>query len=383
MLARLNRSSTTGLPLTEAVSSAGTPVRAEMRPEASPVEFIRSQAEWDGALAQLGNAHFLQSYAWGEFKRLYGWHADRILIGDAGQPLGYASLLTRRLAPGLWVGYVPRGPILIQPCADTLAVALASLETLARRRRLLWLKVDPEIWDEEATAWAAPTMQERGWRKGSEVQFRNSVVLDLSEPEEALLARMKPKARYNIRLADRKGVSVDQAAAEGLDELYSLYRETANRDGFIVRPLSYYRALWSSLLTNDMATVLFARHNGRTLAGIVVVAYGPNAWYFHGASANEGRNLMPTYLLQWHAMLWARQRGCRTYDMWGAPEVADTSDGMAGVLRFKLGFGGTLKQGLGAWDYTPWPALYSLYGYAAPRLLAIGRQFRWRSQQHV
>jgi peptidoglycan pentaglycine glycine transferase (the first glycine) len=192
---------------------------------------VSVKAEWDAQVSRLPNAHFLQSYAWAEFKQAYGWQAQRYsLVCDTGTT-GYATLLTRRLVPGLSVGYVPRGPLLAGPGPAVWASALAALEDIARKRRLLWLKVDPEIWDVEATTWAAPALRQRGWRKGEEVQFRNSVFLDVAQDEADLAAHMKPKTRYNVRLAERKGVTVEAAGTEALDELYSLYQQTANQIG--------------------------------------------------------------------------------------------------------------------------------------------------------
>jgi len=342
---------------------------------------ITTAEEWDDLVSRLPNAHFLQSSIWLRFKRDYGWTSHRYRLRGSEGVLGYAAILTRQLGRVLTVAYVPRGPLLIEPRPDTLAQALSLLEPLARKRRWLLLKVDPEIWDEDAQ-WARNALSSRGWRLGAGVQFRNTVQLPLAGSDDDLLAAMKPKTRYNVRLAVRRGVTVRPLTLDELPRAYDLYRQTALRDGFIVRPRAYYEHLWRSLMDAGIAVVLAAELDGRLLAVLVAVAYGPTCWYFHGASGEEGRSHMPTYLLQWEAMRWARSRGCLTYDLWGAPESPDNpDDDMAGVLRFKLGFGGHFREGLGAWDYAPSPILYRLYGRASRAALAVGRAHRQRTQQ--
>lgn len=346
------------------------------------IEEVGSADGWDGEVRSLAAAHFLQSSAWAAFKGAYGWRARRYRIGDGDGPAAYACVLSRPLVAGrLSLGYVPRGPLLRREDARCLETALAGLETIARRERFLFLKADPAVWDGDAAGWAQEAFRRRGWRRGDEVQFRNTVTVPLDGDDEAVLGRMKPKTRYNVRLAERRGVQID-AGEDAVAELYSLYRDTAVRDGFIVRPRPYYEALWAGLARAGIGSVMLARHEGRLLAGLVAVAYGRRAWYLHGASSDEMRNLMPTYLLQWQAMRWARRRGCTEYDMWGAPETEDESDPMHGVLRFKLGFGGAFRQGVGAWDFSPMPALHRAYCEVVPRLLALRRDVRFRTQRH-
>jgi len=345
------------------------------------LEAITDDSRWDGLLAEMPNAHFLQSSAWLRFKAAYGWTAQRYRITGSAGELGYAAVLTRRLGRTFTVAYVPRGPLLLQPRPDSLVESLARLEPLARRQRWLMLKVDPELWDADVH-WARASLQARDWRPGEAVQFRNTVQLPLTGTEDDLLAAMKPKTRYNVRLAMRRGVSVRPLDAGELHLAFDLYRQTALRDGFIVRPRSYYEHLWRSLMDAGMGVVLAAELDGQLLALLVAVAYGHNCWYFHGASGEEGRSHMPTYLLQWEAMRWGRARGCSTYDLWGAPESPDDpDDDMAGVLRFKLGFGGQFRDGLGAWDYAPSPLLYRLYGLVSKAALTLGRAHRRRTQQ--
>jgi lipid II:glycine glycyltransferase (peptidoglycan interpeptide bridge formation enzyme) len=219
----------------------------------------------------------------------------------------------------------------------------------------------------------------RGWAfSPNPVQFRNTATLDLRSPEPELLAGMKQKTRYNLRLAERKGVTVRLGTTVDLDRLYRLYVETSTRDGFVIRPRDYYRDAWGSFMAAGMAQPFIAEvaEGGapEPVAALVVFRFARTAWYMYGMSSAAHRDKMPNYLLQWHAIRWARAQGCETYDFWGAPDVLDDTDPMWGVWKFTEGFGGAFVRGLGAWDYAPSPALYRLYTNLLPRVLGAMRR---------
>jgi lipid II:glycine glycyltransferase (peptidoglycan interpeptide bridge formation enzyme) len=148
---------------------------------------------------------------------------------------------------------------------------------------------------------------------------------------------------------------------------------TAERDGFGIHTQAYYQAAHQLFVPAGQGRLLLAEHEGRLLAALVVFALDETACYMYGASSNEGRKLMPTYLLQWEAMLWAKEKGCRFYDLWGVPDEDESvleseftrrSDGLWGVYRFKRGFGGQLVRTAGAWDLVYAPQRYRLYAAA-------------------
>jgi lipid II:glycine glycyltransferase (peptidoglycan interpeptide bridge formation enzyme) len=268
--------------------------------------------------------------------------------------------------------------------AGLLDEVLAVLEADARRCHSLWIKIDPDLWlgcgaqaapPEPAAAAALQVLQRRGWRESAEqIQFKNTVVVDLAADHETLLAAMKPKTRYNIRLAERKGVQVRAGQAADLAAFYTLYQQTSQRDGFLIRPFAYYRDVWSQFLAAGRAHVLLAEVQGVPTAGLLLFVFGRTAWYLIGASSTAGRELMPSHLLQWEAIRLARQLGCTRYDMWGAPDRLVDNDPMWGVYRFKTGFGGQTVRGLGAYDYAPYGGLYWGYTVAMPGLLALMRR---------
>jgi lipid II:glycine glycyltransferase (peptidoglycan interpeptide bridge formation enzyme) len=196
-----------------------------------------------------------------------------------------------------------------------------------------------------------------------DVQPPDTVVIDLTAREEDLLAAMHKKNRYNIRLAERKGVRVAAGSASRMHEWYELYRETAARDAITIHARQYYERLFE-LADEDEATrvrLYLAEHDGDLLAGIVVVIHGEGATYLYGASSNAKRNLMPNYALQWHAILDAKRCGCAWYDLFGIPPADEPIHPMHGLYRFKTGFGGSIVKRLGAWDVVLAPVRARLY----------------------
>jgi len=374
-----------------------------------------SRSEWNAALARLPASHVLQTWEWGAFKSRYGWQPARYLWlePEDDQPRAAASTLTRRL--GCWssaVMYVPKGPALEYRDSALLEQVLAHLEATARQERALFVKIDPDVRADTAEGEAVvEILRRRGWRASREqVQFRNTICADLTRSPDELLAAMKSKWRYNTRLAVRKGVTVRRGTQADLPLLYEMYTETAARDGFVIRPVSYYRDAWSTFIEAGLAQPLIAEVAGEPVAMVIIFHFpsvslragpsaelisseaeglraGPSAslragpgraWYMYGASRTVHREKMPNHLLQWEAMRWAREQGCTVYDMWGAPDVLDESDPLWGVYRFKRGFGGEFVRHIGAWDFPVSRLGYWLYTSIMPRVLAM---MRWRRRR--
>jgi lipid II:glycine glycyltransferase (peptidoglycan interpeptide bridge formation enzyme) len=188
---------------------------------------------------------------------------------------------------------------------------------------------------------------------------------------------MKPKWRYNIGLAEKRNVSINTYTVndyeQGTSIFYRLLTETAERDGIAIHSIEYYRALfdeckklvspipYSLLPTPHLYTAV---HEGDTLAAIIVLFHGNEATYLYGASANIKRNLMAPYALQWKAMQDAQAKGCTVYDLFGIPPDDNPKHPMAGLYRFKTGFGGKIIHRLGSWDYPYKPILYAFFNCA-------------------
>lgn len=193
--------------------------------------------------------------------------------------------------------------------------------------------------------------------------------------------RMKQKTRYNVRLAEKKGVVVRVGGVDDLPMLYKMYAETSVRDGFVIRDEEYYMTVWKTFMSQGttsnyqlpITTPLIAEVDGEAVAAIFLFTFAGRGYYVYGMSRDKHREKMPTYLLQWAAMKHAKAHGCLTYDLWGAPDVFDESDSMWGVYRFKEGLGGEVVRTLGAYDFAPSKFWYSMYSDVMPRVLNFMR----------
>ncbi len=344
---------------------------------------------WNDTIRTLPYAHILQTEEWGDFKRRStGWTPEKVLVRDQrDQVVGGALVLTRRIGP-LAVMYVPKGPMLNYAEPGLLKQMLDQLEKLARQRRAIWLKIDPDVIaatgvpgepdaaDDPQGQQVMDILRKRGWRySASQVQFKNTITIDLTRSEEELLDAMGQGKRRKVRYGPKHGVTVRDATLDDLPLLYKLYAETGERNEFVTRPYSYYEDEWGLMMRAGLAHALIAEVDGKAVAHVILFHFGRKCWYFYGASVsdNEVRKLMPSDLLQWEAMRWAKAQGYSTYDLWGAPNVFDESDAMWGVFQFKRDFGGTVVRHIGAWDYAPIPALYTLYTHVMPRILDVMR----------
>lgn len=355
-------------------------------------------SQWNETIRQLPGAHILQTWNWGQFKAGYGWQPlPRLWRDDRGQVQAAALVLKRAVRGGLNILYAPRGPLVNWEDPVWVRRVLADLQQLARQQRAIFIKIDPELilgygYPGSETEQANPLgdqvlagMKAGGWRFSSDqVQFRNTAWLDLGGSETDWLARMKQKARYNLRLAQRKGVVVRPGGLQDLPVLYRMYAETSVRDGFVIRSEEYYRSLWRSFMEQGLAEPLVAEVEGVAVAGLILFTFGGRAWYLYGMSTQAHREKMPNYLLQWEAMRRAKARECSQYDLWGAPDVFDETDSMWGVFRFKEGLGATVIRTSGAWDYPAQPLFYSLYTRILPRVLDLmRRRGQARTRQEV
>jgi lipid II:glycine glycyltransferase (peptidoglycan interpeptide bridge formation enzyme) len=302
---------------------------------------------------------FLQSSFWGAFKERFGWkaHAFTVTFDDEGQ--GPLLVLTRRVARVLTLAYIPWGPELPdgKPLRDA---ALAEIAAGLRPHvpAAAFARFDLP-WRMTGTA---PLPGAPFKKAAVTVQAPDTVHVDLCPDEDAILARMKPKWRYNIRLGGRK-VAVVRCGAERLADFYSLLEETARRDHIRIHHPAYYRTLFelAEAAPSIAVSLYLAEYEGAPVAGIVVLFRGKEAVYLYGASSNEHRNLMAPYALQWQAMRDAKAAGCAYYDLFGIPPNADPSHPMAGLYLFKTGFGGDIIHRPGCYDYAYNPLLTAAF----------------------
>ena len=320
---------------------------------------------WDDFVASRGG-HLLQSAEWGELKSRFGWSAHRLALARGDEMIAGAQILFRRLPLGLRFTYIPRGPVVDFNDNNTVNMLFDALFRAARARSAFILKIEPNVLDafELNLQSAICNLQ-----SGSSIQPRTTIHLDLTRDPDTILAQMKPKWRYNIRLAERKGIIVRQGNADDLPTFYRLMQITSARDQFAIHSADYYRTAFELFTARDHACLFVAEYEREPLAMIFVTAFGGEAIYLYGASSNAHRERMPNHALHWAAIQWAKQRGCVRYDLWGVAAVADALVGdnrpvrsgpsQHGLYQFKQGFGGELVQYAGGYD-----AVFSRWRYA-------------------
>jgi peptidoglycan pentaglycine glycine transferase (the first glycine) len=319
---------------------------------------IVSLSDWNKFLSTRPNAHLLQTGEWGELKSMFEWKPVRLVNAEDG-----VQILFRKLPLGFTVGYIPK--------ANPAESLWQEIDSVCKQNRAVFLKLEPDLWqDQPPDPWhLTPGTSNLSLRSSlHNIQPPRTIIVDLRGTEEEILARMKQKTRYNIRLAEKKGVTV--RPWDDLSAFHDMMLVTGDRDGFGVHSEKYYQQAFDLLHPKEMCELLLAEFEGKPLAALFIARHGSRAYYLYGASTDEERNRMPTYLLQWEAMKWAKARGSEEYDLWGVPdeeqETLESSfesrhDGLWGVYRFKRGFGGELRRAVQAMDRVYNPLLYQAY----------------------
>ena len=367
--------------------------------------FTGAPQAWNELIASLPMSHLLQTWEWSQVKAEYGWQPMPFVWSyphatTGRMPVAAAMILKRNLPVGgfakkMCVLYIPKGPNMDWNDTVLRQRVLGDLQLFAKRQGAIFVKLDPDValgrgvpGAEQAIEFAdgqavRSDLIQRGWKfSQDQIQFRNTVLIDLSPATDELLARMKQKTRYNIRLAQKKGVTVRVGTPDDLPMIYRMYAQTSVRDGFLIREEGYYQTVWRTFghvpttarsHTTPFHEALIAEVAGEPVGAVSIFYFGGQAIYLFGMSRDEHREKMPNYLLQWEAMQRAKALECKLYNLWGAPDEFDQSDGLWGVFRFKEGLGGYVSRTLGAWDFTPNPLLYKMYTEVLPRVMDIMR----------
>jgi lipid II:glycine glycyltransferase (peptidoglycan interpeptide bridge formation enzyme) len=316
---------------------------------AAGVVFPQSEEIWDRRLEDL-NGHLLQSWRWGALKERHGWKPHRILVDDpAGTAM--AQVLYRFKGP-VSLGFIPRGPAMVGDSTILWPRLLEQIDASARRNRAIVTLVELNApLGIEGAAGAAELA-----RGAKRVLPGRTVKVRLAD-DDAMLEQMHPKTRYNVRLAQRRGVVIERRCANpaAVDGFYRLMRDTAERNEFGIHAPAYYQDVLNAF--GDDAVLMFAiLADGAIAATLIAARFGREAIYMYGASSTRHRAHGAAFLLQFEAMRWARDSGCERYDLWGIPEhdpesvrseddeaIAGTRGAdWRGLYRFKTGFGGEI-----------------------------------------
>jgi peptidoglycan pentaglycine glycine transferase (the first glycine) len=317
------------------------------------------QALWDTFIDQHPFGHLLQSWGWGELKASVGWQPLRLALWDTQQDaIAAAAQVLCRTAPHLPLrlggfAYIPKGPVINWSQPSLCDAFFSQLNTFLRKRGIITLRMEPRLEMLPASNdCLMESVTSTQFYPTTPIQPVRTIILDLSLDDNALLAQMKEKWRYNVRLAGRKGVTV--RTAQTVDDVriwYALLQTTGQRDQFGIHTLEYYLHAWRIFAPRNQAQLFLAEYAGQLLAGIFVGLTARQAIYLYCASSSEQRSLMPNYLLQWHTIRWAKQQGATSYDFWGIPTTDREDEAMAGVYRFKRGWGGRIVRFVGCYEH--------------------------------
>ena len=314
--------------------------------------------------------HPLQSWEWGDFRETTGVSVERA-VGFEGAEAKKQLQITFHPIPKLpyTVGYFPKGEIPNEMMSKTL------LE-MGKRNKALMIKIEPDVYrpigSDNDLSEIRKTLLNTGYEKGRSLFTPYSFMLDLTKTEDQLLKNMKSKTRYNLRLAEKKGVTVEEdTSIDGFEEYLELLKLTTKRQSFYAHTEKYQRNMWKFMNKAGIARVLKAKYEGRTLAAWVMFVFNDTLYYPYGASSRENREVMASNLLMWEAIKFGKKLNLKTLDMWGSlGPNASPKDSWFGFHKFKEGYGATLMEFVGTYDLVIEPQLYKLY--------RIADRWRWR-----
>ncbi|MBU0531826.1 MAG: peptidoglycan bridge formation glycyltransferase FemA/FemB family protein [Candidatus Uhrbacteria bacterium] len=318
---------------------------------------IEDKEQWNKFVAQHGprSGAFLHSFEWGRFQEAIGRKVHRVGAFQGEDQIAAALVIEHSLPAGQKYVYCPRGPIFVDKKFNP-----EVLEEIARDfaagSKAMFFRFEPPVE-------TASTKTSRIIKPTVSVQPKETLILDLSLGMDELLAEMHHKTRYNMRLAEKKGVEVVELGLEDFDSVWDLFHQTATRNEFRLHEKSHYTKLFDSLPKSGEPAVrlIGARHEGDLIAAVINIDFAGTRTYLHGASATFKRNLMAPFAIHAHEITNAIDCGFLWYDLWG---ISDVNPNWKGITRFKRGFGGIEIAYSGTYDLILRQPQYMLYSLA-------------------
>jgi peptidoglycan pentaglycine glycine transferase (the first glycine) len=333
---------------------------------------------WDAFVSGANPGSYLQLTPWAAVKAVNGWSSVRSTADPGSDGAVGAQVLVRRPRPLPWAfAYAPRGPVAAAWAPESAeqqvaAFAEACRTTLtARAGRVSHVRIDPEIEEggpEDDGGAMRRALRAAGFRPAPPIQPNATRLIDLTSDEEALWGDLRKKWRQYVNKARSTGITVVDAGGERLPEFYAIYRETADRAGFLIRTEQAYRDVWEAFAPGGLARLLFAQSkDGEPLATLFLLRCGDRVVEPYGGMTRDGGESRSNYLLKWEAIRTSREQGATSYDLWGLAT--------GGIAHFKTGFGGRDVRYLGAWDLVLDPLGRQVYGAAQ------GARVRWERRR--
>ena len=306
------------------------------------------------------NTHFLQSIPWTKVKE--NWEKEFITIQENGKIMGTMSILLKKV-PLLnrYMMYAPRGFVCDYHDEETLRKLTQKVTEIAEQYKAFVFKMDPAVADHDEKF--KSIMQRLGYKITNAPTIQPQYVMRLNikkKKEEEILKSFHEKTRYNIRLSNKKGVTIREGKREDLIAFYDIMKQTGKRDKFFIRNIAYFQKIYD-IMYPKYTKLLIAEYNHIPIAAAMPILYGNKVWYLYGGSTNTYRNKMPNYLLQWEMIQWAIKNGCDIYDFRGVTGYENAESPQYGVYRFKKGFGGEVVKFVGEMEKVFSPTIYAIW----------------------
>ncbi|RLC37624.1 hypothetical protein DRH29_00825 [candidate division Kazan bacterium] len=323
---------------------------------------------WDSALLSRSDAHFLQSWAWGDFNKKLNNQVWRLAVEDEGVIINQLLVVKLNVGFGFSLLYSPKGnlinkelPVSSQQTSSKLL--LDKIKSIAQKnRKIILFRIDPHVLTSDTTTPSFYHSLGFILNQSKNIQPKHSLLLDLTQPLDSIMKKMKQKTRYNINLAAKYNMDIHISTNPADIEIFlDLAHATSERNKFALHPDNYYRTQFEVLSQNEIQRLMIAEYEHRPIAAILVNTFGDTATYVHGASGDSDRNLMAPYLLQSSAIIKAKDDGIKIYDFWGIHPNPNHS--WAGITRFKRGFGGNEVEYIGTLELPLNSTFYRLYKF--------------------
>jgi lipid II:glycine glycyltransferase (peptidoglycan interpeptide bridge formation enzyme) len=305
---------------------------------------------WEKLVCANPYSGIMQSLFWAQAKKEQGLSALHLGIFENTNLIGGAILYKAQKQNGTNILISPEGPVLpwqdVECSRQLLGALVDFIPNIKAESPAMALRIEPRL------EIPLPVYLLEFNRAPIDLIPRETLYIDLSLSEDQLLAQMKEKGRYNIRLSERNKVQiVENNGSNAIDRFYFVMQEASLRDNFALEPKTFFLHLANNLLPSSHARFLFAEHEGDTLGTLLLITYGKRATYLYGGISNNKRNLMGGYALQWQAMKAAKEFGCTIYDFYGYDRFRSPEHLYARFSQFKSQFGGKPITLIGAHEY--------------------------------
>jgi len=314
------------------------------------------------------NGTLLQSWQWGNLKEKFGWKVYHFAVCENSKWLVCALILSFKLPFGKSFFYIPEGPVFDKEITEknvlkAFDVLIKKIKELAQKEKAIFVRFEPFLQKDEPLSQKILDYfkEQKIIDSFEDMQPAHRLWIDLTKSETEILSQMKHKGRYNIKIAQKNKINIVKTNDDKmLDEFYTLYKETAKRDKFGLRPKNYFNELFNVLAPEKMADLYFAYFQKTLVASLFLTRFGKYATYLYGASSSKFREKMPAYLLQWEAIQKAKKDGFLIYDF-AAIAPSEKPHKWSGLRDFKMKFGGSQIDFLGCYDLVLSKFWYNLF----------------------